>query len=266
MALETKPPRADLAAGVGGLSSCVLADDSPESNTPPAKWQQKSSASPAGRKFKLFTFDGYPVRGFLAADGTPWVIAIDIAAPLGVSLQRVQKFAKDIGGAEALILRSDAALKEGTFAYRFRTWICGEVIPSFRKDGTYEMTRQAKDLVQGMPGWGAARQQGIVARISFTDAIKAFVAAAEEAGSNNAEQYYRNFSELTRRVAKVDKKWHAGGRDALSPRDLNRLEQVEWFAADLIEEGLAKGIDYHAIFKGIEERFALIFHFAEDPA
>ncbi len=43
-------------------------------------------------------------------------------------------------GLYTLILRCRDAIKEGTFAYRFRLWVTNEVLPAIRKQGYYQVT------------------------------------------------------------------------------------------------------------------------------
>ncbi len=43
-------------------------------------------------------------------------------------------------GLYTLILRCRDAIKEGTFAYRFRLWVTNEVLPALRKQGYYQVT------------------------------------------------------------------------------------------------------------------------------
>lgn len=48
-------------------------------------------------------------------------------------------------GLYTLILRCRDAVKEGTFAYRFRVWVTSEVLPSIRKQGFYQCPAPSQD-------------------------------------------------------------------------------------------------------------------------
>lgn len=45
-------------------------------------------------------------------------------------------------GLYTLILRCRDAVKEGTFAYRFRVWVTNEVLPAIRKQGFYAVQKE----------------------------------------------------------------------------------------------------------------------------
>lgn len=45
-------------------------------------------------------------------------------------------------GLYTLILRCRDAVKEGTFAYRFRVWVTSEVLPTIRKKGFYAVQKE----------------------------------------------------------------------------------------------------------------------------
>lgn len=103
-----------------------------------------------------FTFEGSNVRIFMI-NNEPWFAATDVARCIGIkdpkdavkNLRACERsgFKPERGGSLTIIsesgmytmvLRSDAAIKEGTAAFRFRVWVTDEVLPAIRKQGRYE--------------------------------------------------------------------------------------------------------------------------------
>ena len=103
-----------------------------------------------------FTFEGSNVRVFMI-NNEPWFAATDVARCLGIkdpkdavkNLRSCERsgFKPERGGSltilsesgmYTMVLRSDAAIKEGTAAFRFRVWVTDEVLPAIRKQGRYE--------------------------------------------------------------------------------------------------------------------------------
>ena len=103
-----------------------------------------------------FTFEGSNVRVFMI-NNEPWFAATDVARCIGIkdpkdavkNLRSCERsgFKPERGGSLTIIsesgmytmvLRSDAAIKEGTAAFRFRVWVTDEVLPAIRKQGKYE--------------------------------------------------------------------------------------------------------------------------------
>lgn len=103
-----------------------------------------------------FTFEGSNVRVFMI-NNEPWFAATDVARCIGIkdpkdavkNLRSCERsgFKPERGGSLTIIsesgmytmvLRSDAAIKEGTAAFRFRVWVTDEVLPAIRKQGHYE--------------------------------------------------------------------------------------------------------------------------------
>ena len=92
-------------------------------------------------------------------DGSPWFVAADVCRILGVTnpTMAVQPLDEDErstlssteggpdriivseGGLYTIILRSRDATKPGTVAHRFRKWVTGEVLPTLRRTGRYDM-------------------------------------------------------------------------------------------------------------------------------
>jgi prophage antirepressor-like protein len=159
-------------------------------------------------------------------------------------------------GLNRIISRSQAAIVEGTFAFKFVEWVFGEVLPSLRKHGAYVVTRQAKALVRAMPGFAEARASGKVVRRTFTDSMKDFVSDAVAQGSNNAKWYYRLatacINKLLFGVESVD-------RDKLSPMDQFRLAQAEGWLAAILDEERSKVQNCKTAFKRSQERLQAIY-------
>lgn len=98
-------------------------------------------------------------------DGNPWFVLVDVCRVLGIKNSRdvASRLDADEKGvvltytlrgeqevmivsepaALQIIMRSDAAIKPGTRAYRFRRWVTHEVLPSIRKYGWYDPARAA---------------------------------------------------------------------------------------------------------------------------
>lgn len=109
-----------------------------------------------------FTFEGSNVRVFMI-NNEPWFAATDVARCIGIkdpkdavkNLRSCERsgFKPERGGSLTIIsesgmytmvLRSDAAIKEGTAAFRFRVWVTDEVLPAIRKQGRYECPAKAQ--------------------------------------------------------------------------------------------------------------------------
>ena len=109
-----------------------------------------------------FTFEGSNVRVFMI-NNEPWFAATDVARCIGIkdpkdavkNLRSCERsgFKPERGGSLTIIsesgmytmvLRSDAAIKEGTAAFRFRVWVTDEVLPAIRKQGRYECPAQTQ--------------------------------------------------------------------------------------------------------------------------
>ena len=104
-----------------------------------------------------FTFEGCSIRAF-GDFIKPLFVAADVCKALSIqnvtqALQSLAPFERSMlnigrqgntnvvteSGHYTLILRCRDAVKEGTFAYRFRVWVTNEVLPAIRKAGRYEV-------------------------------------------------------------------------------------------------------------------------------
>lgn len=104
-----------------------------------------------------FTFEDCSIRVF-GDFIKPLFVAADVCKALSIqnvtqALQSLAPFERSMlnigrqgntnvvteSGLYTLILRCRDAVKEGTFAYRFRVWVTNEVLPAIRKAGRYEV-------------------------------------------------------------------------------------------------------------------------------
>lgn len=104
-----------------------------------------------------FTFEDCSIRVF-GDFIKPLFVAADVCKALSIqnvtqALQSLAPFERSMlnigrqgntnvvteSGLYTLILRCRDAVKEGTFAYRFRVWVTNEVLPAIRRAGRYEV-------------------------------------------------------------------------------------------------------------------------------
>jgi len=102
-----------------------------------------------------YQFEESPVRVVMIA-GDPWFVANDVARALGYTLAaNMTKMLDDdekgihivntLGGDQSVIVISESGLYAAVLksrkdeAKRFRKWVTGEVLPSLRKTGRYQM-------------------------------------------------------------------------------------------------------------------------------
>jgi prophage antirepressor-like protein len=52
-------------------------------------------------RFRIFALDGHPVRGFIDEHGDPWIVAMDLAAPLELTPRRIRQSVPIVGQARA---------------------------------------------------------------------------------------------------------------------------------------------------------------------
>ena len=107
-----------------------------------------------------FTFEGCSIRVF-GDFIKPLFVAADVCKALSIqnvtqALQSLAPFERSMlnigrqgntnvvteSGLYTLILRCRDAVKEGTFAYRFRVWVTSEVLPTIRKQGFYAVQKE----------------------------------------------------------------------------------------------------------------------------
>ena len=107
-----------------------------------------------------FIFDTRPVRALLR-DGEPWFVAADLAAVLDYSEtaamtrhldddEKGLSTVQTLGGPQEMTIISESGLYAAILksrkpeARQFRRWVTGEVLPSIRKTGSYQMADHAR--------------------------------------------------------------------------------------------------------------------------
>lgn len=107
-----------------------------------------------------FIFDTLPVRAVLR-DGEPWFVAADLAAVLDYSEtaamtrhldddEKGLSTVQTLGGPQEMTIISESGLYAAILksrkpeARQFRRWVTGEVLPSIRKTGSYQMADHAR--------------------------------------------------------------------------------------------------------------------------
>lgn len=122
-----------------------------------------------------------------------------------------------------------------------------------------------KALIQRMlnrksdPEWTMHRAMGIVMRHELMDAVKEFVTYAKEAGSKNAENYYRTITRMIyRALFDFEDELDAPPRERLTVSQLNWLQDAEMVAAKAIRFGIQKAMEYHAIYRHAKDQVLLL--------
>ena len=197
----------------------------------------------------------HPDLGELKAtikSGEPWFLAGDVCRALGIKNSRdaVNEIGKklksagvkDVGISDTLIktqggnqkatIINEQILYELVFNSRkqkavlFRAWVTGEVLPSIRKHGFY-------------------RAEGKNIRKVETDAIRDFIEYAKNNGSQGSDRYYAIITKATNDILGIQ----AGQRDNLTASQLEHLATVERIIATVLNDGVAKNLNYKDIYK-----------------
>ena len=197
----------------------------------------------------------HPDLGELKAtmkNGEPWFLAGDVCRALGIKNSRdaVNEIGKklksagvkDVGISDTLIktqggnqkatIINEQILYELVFNSRkqkavlFRAWVTGEVLPSIRKHGFY-------------------RAEGKNIRKVETDAIRDFIEYAKNNGSQGSDRYYAIITKATNDILGIQ----AGQRDNLTASQLEHLATVERIIATVLNDGVAKNLNYKDIYK-----------------
>ena len=197
----------------------------------------------------------HPDLGELKAtikSGEPWFLAGDVCRVLGIKNSRdaVNEIGKklksagvkDVGISDTLIktqggnqkatIINEQILYELVFNSRkqkavlFRAWVTGEVLPSIRKHGFY-------------------RAEGKNIRKVETDAIRDFIEYAKNNGSQGSDRYYAIITKATNDILGIQ----AGQRDNLTASQLEHLATVERIIATVLNDGVAKNLNYKDIYK-----------------
>ena len=158
---------------------------------------------------QTFVFDGEeprPIR-VVMQDGEPWFVAKDVCAAIGIQDHRsaIQPLDDDEKGVEtfhspggaqdmivvsesglyALALRSQAAIRPGSPAHRFRKWVTAEVLPQIRKTGHY--AGEPLDPTEGWPWELIGQKLQLVREVRLTCGQKAAAALAARIGLPGVE-------------------------------------------------------------------------------
>ena len=121
----------------------------------------------------------------------PWFVANDVCALLDIgnarqALARLDDDEKGVittdtpGGKQVLAVVYESGLYNLIFTSRkdeakaFRKWVTSEVLPAIRRTGQYRLKQRERYLRMGKPQeWIEKREEGIAARNTFTDTLKA---------------------------------------------------------------------------------------------
>lgn len=197
----------------------------------------------------------HPDLGELKAtikSGEPWFLAGDVCRVLGIKNSRdavneIGKKLKSAGianvGIADMKIQTEAGARQATIineqilyelvfnsrkqkAVLFRAWVTGEVLPSIRKHGFY-------------------RAEGKNIRKVETDAIRDFIEYAKNNGSQGSDRYYAIITKATNDILGIQ----AGQRDNLTASQLEHLATVERIIATVLNDGVAKNLNYKDIYK-----------------
>lgn len=123
----------------------------------------------------------------------------------------------------------------------FNDWVY-EIIAEIMRNGYYIASE--KDAK-----WLGIRQQTKEVRRQETDQIKRFVEYAKAQGSNHAERYYTNFTQITQKKLGIE----SGGRDAADQKTLLRLKSFETLIDMHLETLMSEGLPYKEVYRGVKE-------------
>lgn len=107
--------------------------------------------------------------------------------------------------------------------------------------------------------WKQQREQGKLARREETDTIQRFVKLAESQGSKSSKWYFKHFTHATYKALQLIESKKPKLRDTLDMLELNQLILAENVAMRSLEENMASGEHYKAIFVNVKndiEKFA----------
>ena len=120
-------------------------------------------------EFTIFRFGDSEIR-VVNKNGEPWFVAKDVCDALkitnsrdallkldddekGVGLTDTLGGVQELGvvsesGMYTLVLRCRDAVNKGSVPHKFRKWVTAEVLPSIRKNGSYEVSRSRKSTTE----------------------------------------------------------------------------------------------------------------------
>lgn len=101
--------------------------------------------------------------------------------------------------------------------------------------------------------WQSARQEGKATRRELEAVLAAFVAYARRRGCRRPETYFVNVTRMVYRTffnlsPEIERRLRHTIREHLDARQLQDLDTVEGRLALAIDDGMAQGVDYKAIF------------------
>lgn len=112
---------------------------------------------------------------------------------------------------------------------------------------------KAKDVLAAafLPSyWQQTRQETKNNRLLETDVIKTFVVYAKEQGSQHAERYYYNFTQMANKAAGIT----SGSRDKATVNQLNNLILVEHIISKVLQINMQQGKPYKEIYLACKVR------------
>ena len=226
-----------------------------------------------------FSFESQQVR-VIDRGGEPWFVAKDVAESLGYvwkaseSIRHIPEEWKGVhsewtpGGSQDMLIISEQGLyfflgrSDKRKALPFQKWIAGEVLPSIRKTGQYQLkdaravlrkTRQAAQ--QCSLEWQANRTTGKVMRRELTDTIKMFIGYAKGQGSRSAERYYVNITVMINdAVLGKQAGRDPNFRDNLGAFELMMLGVVEQKAAQYLQDAMQLVLQYKSCFQETKDK------------
>lgn len=170
---------------------------------------------------KLFEHDLYGTIRVVMRENNPWFVAKDICETLGIvnpgdAVGALSADKKDIaicdtpGGSQRLLIVNEAGLYNLIFKSRkpealaFQDWVCGEVLPSVRRHGTYVTGDLLMELLQDPAKYAAvlnslAEEKKRAAELARTNEV------LRDAYWNNAKQIaFANSWNLTGRAITIE--------------------------------------------------------------
>ncbi|WP_241597551.1 BRO-N domain-containing protein [Rosenbergiella epipactidis] len=122
------------------------------------------------KEFTIFRFGDNEIR-VIDKNGEPWFVASDVCKALGltqttnalrnldeeeVALTSIKGLSKgndqanivSESGMYTLVLRCRDAVNKGSVPHKFRKWVTADVLPSIRKNGSYEVSRSRKSTTE----------------------------------------------------------------------------------------------------------------------
>lgn len=107
------------------------------------------------------------------------------------------------------------------------------------------------------PDWQLTRQNGKMLRRGETNAIAEFVLYAGKNGSSNPDMYYKHFTELVNKTARINDY----ERDSLTPQLLFIVGTIEAKVTELITEMMERRLYYKDIYKIVKEQLKMLASF-----